>query len=107
MDALTLGMYMIQIYSSTTSYSTWVLDTGCGSHIYHNMQMIKNSRRLVKDEVILCMENRAKVAALAIGIYILSLPTRLTLEISNYYYILNITKNIIFYSCLVIDRYSF
>ena len=69
--------------------------------------MIRNSRRLEKDEVILHIENRAKVAALAIGSCSLSLPIGLVIELSNCYYVPSIRKNIIFISCLVMDRYSF
>ena len=49
------------------------------------------------------MGNRAKVAALAIGFCSLSFPTRLVIELSNYYYVPSIGKNIIFVSCLVMD----
>ena len=72
-----------------------ILDNDCGSHICQNIQMIRNSRRLAKDEIILCIKNGAKIPALAVRICTLSLPTELTLELSNYYYIPNITKNII------------
>ena len=53
------------------------------------------------------MENKAKVAVLAIEICTLSLPTELILELSNCYYVLNITRNIISISCLVMNGYSF
>ena len=53
------------------------------------------------------MENRAKVAALAIGSCSLSLPTRLVIEFNNFYYVPNIRKNIIFISCLVMDGFTF
>ena len=35
--ASTSGIFMIEMFSSVTSYSTWVLDTSCGSHICINM----------------------------------------------------------------------
>ena len=69
--------------------------------------MIRSSRKLKKDEVILRMKNRAKVAALAVGSCSLSLPTGLVMELNNCYYVPNITKNIISVSCLVNDGYTF
>ena len=53
------------------------------------------------------MKNGANVAVLVVGTCILSLPMRLVLELSNCYYVSNITKNIISVSCLVMDGYSF
>ena len=53
------------------------------------------------------MENGAKVAALVVGSYSLSLSTRLVIEVSNCYYVLSIKKNIIFISYLVMDRFNF
>ena len=71
------------------------------------MQVIRNSRRLEKDEVILRMENEAKITALAIGFCSLSLSSGLVMELSNYYYISSARKNIISISCLIMDGYSF
>ena len=98
---------MIEIYSSINFYSTWVLDTGCGSHIYVNVQMIRNYRRLGKDEMTLRMKNVAKVAALGIGSCSLSLPIGLVLELKECLYVLSITKNVISISCLVMDGFTF
>jgi hypothetical protein len=42
-----------------------------------------------------CVDNRAKVASLAINTYHLSLPLVLVLELNNCYYILALCKNII------------
>ena len=43
--------------------------------------MIRNYRRLEKDEIILHVGNGAKVAALGIGSYSLSLPSGIVLEL--------------------------
>ena len=67
---------MIEINLSVSQNSTWVLDTGCGSHIYNTMQGLSRSRKLNKDEVILHIRNRAKVGTLAVETYSLALPTR-------------------------------
>jgi hypothetical protein len=47
-----------------------------------------------------CVGNGAKVAAIAVDTFHLSLPSRLLLELNNYYYILALCKNIISSSCL-------
>ena len=98
---------MIKTYFSITSYFVWVLDTRCGSHICINMQTIRNSRRLGRDEVVLQLGNGAKVATLVIGFCSLSLSTRLVIELSNYYYVPSIRKNIISISCLIMDGFNF
>ena len=69
--------------------------------------MIKNSRRLAKDEVILRIKNGAKVAALAIGFCSFSLSIGLIIELSNYYYVPSIRNNIISISCLIMDGFNF
>ncbi|KAI3735245.1 hypothetical protein L6452_14737 [Arctium lappa] len=56
----TSGIYVIEANLST-SYTSWVLDTGCGSHIYRNVQELKRTRRLSKGEVNLRVGNRAKM----------------------------------------------
>ena len=71
------GIYVIQINFSP--FSSWVLDTGCGSHICTNVQGLKRSRQLKKGEVDLRVGNGAKVAALAIRSYELTLPSGLLL----------------------------
>ena len=98
---------MIEIFSFINSYSTWVLDTRYGSHICVNMQMIRNYRKLEKDEMILHMGSEAKVATLGIGSCSLSLPTGLVIKLSNCYYVSSIRKNIISISCLVMDGFNF
>ena len=69
--------------------------------------MIRNYRRLKKDEMILFIENGAKVAALGIGSCSLSLPTGLVLELKECLYVSSITKNVISISCLVMDGFTF
>ena len=75
--------------------SSWVFDTGCGAHICINLQGLRNSRSLMKGEVDLRVGNGARVAALAIGTYYLTLPSRLVLQLSNCYYVPTMSKNII------------
>ena len=44
--------------------------------------------------------NGARVAALAVGIYELTLPSELVLNLKNCYYVPTMCRNIIFVSCL-------
>ncbi|KAL0433831.1 UNVERIFIED_CONTAM: hypothetical protein Slati_2717400 [Sesamum latifolium] len=47
--------------------SSWVLGTGCGAHIYNNLQVLERSRRLSNDEIILRLGDGKAVAAEAVG----------------------------------------
>lgn len=103
--ASTSGIFVIDcIFATTTS---WVLDTGCGTHIYSNVQGLKESRSLAKGEVDLRVGNGARVAALAVGTYSLSLPSGLVLSLNNCFCVPSITKNIISVSVLDREGYSF
>ncbi|KAL4273414.1 hypothetical protein GQ457_13G015300 [Hibiscus cannabinus] len=57
------GIYVIDVHMST--FSSWVLDTGCGSHIYTSVQGLHTRRTLAKGDVDLRVGNGAKVVALA------------------------------------------
>ncbi|KAG8492837.1 hypothetical protein CXB51_010063 [Gossypium anomalum] len=70
-----LGIYVIDINLSTTT--SWALDTGCGSHICTSVQGLQRSRTLARGDVDLQVGNGARVAALAMGTYTLSLPSGL------------------------------
>ncbi|KAK9028400.1 hypothetical protein V6N11_068205 [Hibiscus sabdariffa] len=66
-------IYVIDVHVSTSS--SWVLDTGCGSHICTSVQGLHTRRTLAKGDVDLRVGNGARVAALAVGTYVLPLPT--------------------------------
>ncbi|KAK8609031.1 hypothetical protein V6N13_025338 [Hibiscus sabdariffa] len=57
------GIYVIDVNMSTSS--SWVLDTGCGSHICTSVQGLHMRRNLAKGDVDLRVGNGARVAALA------------------------------------------
>ncbi|KAK8656818.1 hypothetical protein V6N13_098753 [Hibiscus sabdariffa] len=57
------GIYVIDVHMSTSS--SWVLDTGCGSHICTSVQGLHTRRNLAKGDVDLRVGNGARVAALA------------------------------------------
>ena len=101
----TSGIFVIEANFSTSS--SWVLDTGCGSHICANVQDLSRSRRLARGEVDLRVGNGARVAALAVGTYVLTLPSGLVLELDNCYFVPTITRNLISVSCLDKKGFSF
>ncbi|KAK8593781.1 hypothetical protein V6N12_045855 [Hibiscus sabdariffa] len=97
------GIYVIDVHVSTSS--SWVLDTGCGSHICTSVQGLHTRRTLAKGDVDLRVGNGARVAALAVGTYVLPLPSGLNLNLENCYFVPSLTKNIISVSCL--DKIGF
>ena len=104
-EATTLGIYVIEVNMSTST--SWVLDTGCGSHICVNVQGLLSSRSLAKGEVDLRVGNGARVTALAVGVYDLTLPSRLVFQLKNCYYVSAVSINIISVSCLDVDGFHF
>ncbi|KAK8582341.1 hypothetical protein V6N13_032095 [Hibiscus sabdariffa] len=61
------SIYVIDVNMSTSS--SWVLDTGCGSHIWTSVQGLHTRMSLAKGDIDLRVGNGARVAALAIGTY--------------------------------------
>ncbi|KAL4304477.1 hypothetical protein GQ457_10G009610 [Hibiscus cannabinus] len=66
------GIYVIDVSMSTST--SWVLDTDCGSHICTFVHGLHMRRNLAKGDVDLRVGNRARVVALVVGTYVLSLP---------------------------------
>ncbi|KAK8667652.1 hypothetical protein V6N13_007800 [Hibiscus sabdariffa] len=87
------GIYVIDVNMSTSS--SWVLDTGCGSHICTSVHGLHMRWNLAKGDVDLRVGNGARVAALAVGTYVLSLPSGLVFNLENCYFVPSLTKNII------------
>ena len=104
-DALTpSGIYVIEV--NTISYGNlWVLDTGCGSHICTGMQGLRDNKKLTKGESDLRVGNGARVATVAIGTYVLNLPSGFCLYLDNCFCVPAFTKNIIYVSCLNKKRF--
>ena len=71
------------------------------------MQGLRNRRTLTEGEVDLRVGNGARVAALEIGDYSLSLPSGLVIILKNCYYVPSMSRNIISISCLDMDGFSF
>ncbi|VFQ95636.1 unnamed protein product [Cuscuta campestris] len=77
---VTSGIYVIEVNMS--DFTAWVIDTGCGSHIYTSMQDLHEVRQLTEGEVQLRVGNGAVVNALAVGTYNLPLPSRNIISVS-------------------------
>jgi hypothetical protein len=76
-------------------------------HTCKSLQGLRLSRRFTKDELDVRIGNGAKVVAIAIDTYHLSLPLGLVLELNNCYCIPVLCKNIISSSCLEeVDGYE-
>lgn len=76
------GIYFVEVNLSVNNTS-WVLDTGCGSHICNDLQMMARSRKLDGGETVLRMGNGARVAALAIGTVNLALENGYVIVLNN------------------------
>ena len=70
-------MLIIESNLTVSSASSWVLDSGSSAHLCTSMQDREESRRLRDGEMILCIENGARVAAVAVEI----LPSAITVRI--------------------------
>ncbi|VFQ79277.1 unnamed protein product [Cuscuta campestris] len=87
--------------------TSWVMDTGCGSHICTSMQNLHECRQLTEGEIQLKVGNGALVYALAVGTYSLSLPRGLILRLNNCLFVPSMSRNIISVSCLDKAGFSF
>ena len=72
-----------------------------------NVQELQRSRSLAKGKIDLRVGNGAKVAALAVGTYYLSLPFGIVLELNDCLYVPAICRNIILIFCLDKKVFSF
>ena len=63
------GMLIIESNLTVSSASSWVLDSGSSAHLCTSMQGLKESRRLRDGEMILCIGNGARVAAVVVETY--------------------------------------
>ena len=79
------GIFVIEVNLSCST--SWVLDTGHGSHICINVHKLQRSRSLAKGEIDLRVGNGAKVDVLDVGTYYLSLPSGLVLKHNECLYV--------------------
>jgi hypothetical protein len=76
-------------------------------HTCKSLQGLKIIKRFARDDVDLRVGNGAKVVALSIGTYSLSLPSGLVLELNNCYFVPALNKNIISASYLEDEGFEF
>ncbi|GJY59585.1 hypothetical protein Tco_0459477 [Tanacetum coccineum] len=99
------GLFMIELHNTTT-LDSWVLDTGCGTHICTILQGLKESRRLKHGELNLVMGNRKITHATRIGKYELMLKSGVRIDLNNYCYSLEMARNIISFHDLFKDGFK-
>ena len=107
---VTAGNFLSNIHMIDVNFassSTWVFDTGCGSHLCNHLQGLRDSRKLARGEVDLRVGNGARVAAVSVGTYVLGLPSGLELYLNNCYYVPSLSKNIISISVLDTEGFTF
>ncbi|GKD67673.1 retrotransposon protein, putative, ty1-copia subclass, partial [Tanacetum coccineum] len=100
------GMFMIELHNTTTCDS-WVLDTGCGTHICTVLQGLKESRKLKHGELNLVMGNMKITPVTKIGKYELMLKSGVRIILNNCCYLSEMTRNIISFHALFKDGYQF
>ena len=87
-DKLFEDMLIIESNLTISSTSSWVLDSGSSAHIYTSMQGLIENKRLKEGDMILQINNEAKVTTEAVSTYPLRLPSDFRLDLKDYYFIL-------------------
>ncbi|GJX50439.1 retrotransposon protein, putative, ty1-copia subclass [Tanacetum coccineum] len=101
--ASTSGIFTIELYSFPST--SWVYDTGCGTHICITTQGLRGSRKLKPGALSLYVGDGHRAAVEAIGDYHLCLPSGLVLILHNCHYAPSITRGIILVSRLYKDGF--
>nr|GEW84803.1 zinc finger, CCHC-type [Tanacetum cinerariifolium] len=91
--ASNLGIFTIKFYSFPST--SWVYDTGCGTHIYITTQGPRGSRKLKPRALSLYMSDGHHATVKAIGEFHLCLPSGLVLILHNCNFAPSITRGII------------
>ncbi|KAL0298144.1 UNVERIFIED_CONTAM: hypothetical protein Sangu_3158300 [Sesamum angustifolium] len=81
------GIFVIEV-NMIANTASWVLDTGCGAHIYNDLQVLEKSRKLSKDEIILRLGGGKVIAAEAVGSLSLVISDHIQIELKDCYYVL-------------------
>ena len=87
----TLVCNVIDLYLADAPGSSWVYDTGSVIHICNSLQRLVRTRGIARGEVDIRVSNKARVAALEVGMMQLHLPSGFIMELNNCY----------FFQCLV------
>ena len=67
------------------------------------MQGLRDVRRLARGEMDLRVGNGARVAAMVVGTYSLTLPSEMILDLIGCYYVPSLTRNLISVSCMEVS----
>ncbi|GJT31049.1 zinc finger, CCHC-type containing protein [Tanacetum coccineum] len=101
--ASTSGIFTIELYSFPST--SWVYDTGCGTHICNTTQGLRGSKKLNPGALSLYMGNGQRAGVEAIGSFHLCLPSGLVVVLNNCHYAPSITRGIISVSRLYDDGF--
>nr|GEV20477.1 zinc finger, CCHC-type [Tanacetum cinerariifolium] len=85
--------------------TSWVYDTGCGTHICITTEGLRGSRKLKPEALSLYVGDGHPAIVEAIGDFHLCLPSGLVLILQNCHYAPSITRGIISVSCLYKDGF--
>ncbi|GJW94158.1 retrotransposon protein, putative, ty1-copia subclass [Tanacetum coccineum] len=99
----TSGIFTIELYSFPST--SWVYDTGCGTHICNTTQGLRGSKKLNPRALSLYMSNGQHARVEAIGNYHLYLLSRLVIVLNNCHYASCISRGIISVSHLYNDGF--
>ncbi|GJW27930.1 retrotransposon protein, putative, ty1-copia subclass [Tanacetum coccineum] len=101
--ANTLGIFTIELYSFPST--SWVYDTGCGTHICITTQGLRGSKKLKPGALSLYVGDGHRATVEAIGEFHLCLPSGLVLILHNCHYAPSTTRGIISVSRLYKDGF--
>ncbi|KAJ9546656.1 hypothetical protein OSB04_019199 [Centaurea solstitialis] len=101
------GSRMFTIDLFTSDYDSWVLDTGCGTHICSSSQALKSEKLLKPGQLELKMGNETRVHAVSQGEYDMILSNGLVLELHDCLYVPSIVRNIVSFARLRQDGFMF
>ncbi|GJS74653.1 zinc finger, CCHC-type containing protein [Tanacetum coccineum] len=101
--ASTSGIFTIELYSFPST--SWVYNTGCGTHICNITQGLRGSKKLNSGALSMYIGNGQRAAVEAIGNYPLCLPSGLVIVLNNCHYAPSITRGIILVSRLYEDGF--
>jgi hypothetical protein len=99
-ETFTSGINDIEINIAVSSSDSWVFDTRSMIHTCKTLQWLSQTRRFAKGELDVHVGNGAKVVAIAVGTYHMTLPSELVLKLNNCYCIPALCNNTISSSCL-------
>nr|GEW17858.1 hypothetical protein [Tanacetum cinerariifolium] len=97
------GIFVIEL--NTILNTSWIYDTGCGTHIYNTTQGLRAGRKLKPGALSLYVGNGQREAVEAIGVFYLYLPSGLEIVLNNFHYASSITRGVISVSRLYKDGF--